>query len=104
MEEVCYLDSAALVRYELPEGWKMTVDERMGVNDPQPTGEARFYRRWMAPVAAKDEAGRDVSEILNKRGGKGGERFELGRRVVGVSEDNLVGVEFYRGIERQEMI
>jgi hypothetical protein len=104
MEEACYLDSAALVRYELPEGWRMTVDERMGVNDPQPTGEARFYRRWMSPVAAKDDAGRDVTEILDKRDGKVVEGFGLDRRFVGFARDHSVEMEFDRDIDGEAMI
>ncbi|MCI0582647.1 MAG: CRTAC1 family protein, partial [Chloroflexi bacterium] len=37
MEEACYLDSARLVAYDLPPGWQMVLDERMGISDPQPT-------------------------------------------------------------------
>ena len=31
-----------------------TLDERMGVNDPQPTGEPRFYRRIILPAKASN--------------------------------------------------
>ena len=55
MEEACYLDSARLVEWELPAGWSMTLDERMAVHGPEPTGEPRFYRtdRLMRPVSAR---------------------------------------------------
>jgi Tfp pilus assembly protein PilF len=54
MEEACYLDAARLVEWTLPAGWSMTLDERMGISGPQPTGEPRLYRtdRLMRPVRA----------------------------------------------------
>jgi Tfp pilus assembly protein PilF len=54
MEEACYLDAARLVAWDLPDGWSMTLDERMGIHGPEPTGEPRFYRtdRLMRPVRA----------------------------------------------------
>jgi Tfp pilus assembly protein PilF len=104
MEEVCYLDSAALVRWELPAGWSMTVDERMGVNDPQPTGEARFYRKSMGMKVAKDDSGRDVTEILAKRDGRAVADFELDRRFVGFAKNHYVELEFADAIEGEAMI
>jgi len=104
MEEVTYLDSAALVRYELPAGWRMTIDERMGVNDPQPTGEAKFYRRWISPAAAKDDRGRDVTEALRERDGKLVEGFELDRRFIGFAHDHFVELEFEKELEGETMI
>ena len=54
MEEACYLDAARLVAWHIPEGWSMTLDERMGIHGPEPTGKPRFYRteRLMRPVTA----------------------------------------------------
>ncbi|MFZ9692264.1 MAG: FG-GAP repeat domain-containing protein, partial [Phycisphaerales bacterium] len=52
MEEACYLDSARLVAWDLPAGWSMTLDERMGISGPAPTGQPRFFRRAMTPSAA----------------------------------------------------
>lgn len=45
MEEAVYLDHAALVAWDLPPGWSMALDERMGLAEPFPTGEAIFFRR-----------------------------------------------------------
>lgn len=58
MEEACYLDAARLVAWDLPDGWSMTLDERMGIHGPEPTGEPRFYRteRLMRPVTASSSA------------------------------------------------
>ncbi len=52
MEEACYLDAARLVAWDLPPGWSMTLDERMGISGPAPTGEAAFFRRSMVPSEA----------------------------------------------------
>ncbi len=66
MEEVAYLDSARLVAYDLPPGWSMTIDERMGISPPEPTGEPVFYRTSVQPVMARNERGMDVTgTVLN---------------------------------------
>jgi hypothetical protein len=66
MEEACYLDAAALVAYDMPPGWRMVLDERMGISGAAPTGDARYYRREISPVAATDAAGRDVLAMLRE--------------------------------------
>lgn len=48
MEEACYLDAARVVAWGVPAGWQMTLDERLAINGPEPTGAARFFRRAMA--------------------------------------------------------
>lgn len=60
MEESCYLDSIQLVQWELPPGWSMTLDERMGTGLPKPTGEPVFYRRSLSPTSATTREGMDV--------------------------------------------
>jgi tetratricopeptide (TPR) repeat protein len=66
MEEACYLDAARLVAYELPAGWSMTIDERMGIGGPEPTGEPRFYRTERWPIRAFDGDGRDQTELVQR--------------------------------------
>jgi Flp pilus assembly protein TadD len=61
MEEAAYLDAARLVAYDLPPGWDMALDERMGIGDPEPSGEAVFFRRQRLPVRATDRRGTDVT-------------------------------------------
>jgi len=68
MEETCYLDAASLVTWDLPPGWSMAVDERMGTGLPAPTGTPFFYRRSIDPVRVM-AAGKDVtSESLHAEG------------------------------------
>ena len=64
MEEMTYLDSAALVAYDLPPGWRMTLDERMSVGGPEPTGEPRFFRDELLPSRAVNDRGEDVTELV----------------------------------------
>jgi Flp pilus assembly protein TadD len=61
MEEACYLDAARLVAWDIPDGWSMTLDERMGIHGPEPTGKPRFYRtdRLMRPVRAMSSVASD---------------------------------------------
>jgi len=58
MEEACWIDGARLVAYDLPAGWSMAVDERMGIHDPQPTGAPIFWRTEHLPTAVATAHGR----------------------------------------------
>ncbi len=66
MEEACYLDALELLAIDVPAGWRVAVDERMGVNDPQPTGDLLFYRQSseLLPVRAVNDRGEDVRSAL----------------------------------------
>lgn len=67
MEEACYLDAAALDEWWIPPGWHLCLDERMSLGGPEPSGEARFWRRSQALSAAEitDAAGsRDARAAL----------------------------------------
>ena len=48
MEEVSYLDRAALATYDLPPGWQMALDERKAIAGPVPSGAPIFFRRRAA--------------------------------------------------------
>jgi hypothetical protein len=61
MPELTYLDRVGLVAYDLPPGWDMTLDERLSVQGPSPSGEPVFFRRSWAPVRATNERGDDVT-------------------------------------------
>ena len=64
MEEIAYLDAARLIAYDLPPGWLMTVDERMAILGPEPTGDPIFARRAIAPVHAVNDRGVDVTDTV----------------------------------------
>ena len=69
MEEIAYLDAARLVQYDLPPGWRMVLDERMGIGGPEPTGEVIFYQREMMPYKAGNDRGEDVLASVAHRDG-----------------------------------
>ena len=77
MEEACYLDAARLVAWDLPAGWHMTLDERMGINGPAPTGEPRFWRQSMAPVTGPHAA------ALAERDGRAADLGPADHRFIG---------------------
>ena len=58
MEEACYLDAARLVAYDLPPGWQLVLDERMGIAGPEPTGRARLLPPRDAARAGRQRARR----------------------------------------------
>jgi hypothetical protein len=61
MEEATYLDSARLVSYDLPPGWDLVLDERMGINGPAPSGQPLFFHHEVLPLHAVNERGEDVT-------------------------------------------
>lgn len=83
MEEACYIDAAHLVAYDLPPGWRMTLDERMGILGPEPTGEARFYRTAIAPSRVVNDRQEDVTDTLEQADLIAAPVGEVDRRFIG---------------------
>lgn len=83
MEEACYLDAARLVMVELPAGWSMTVDERMGLAGPEVTGAPRFYRLSRTPSDVRDESGRDLTDIVRRADGQAIPQPDVDARFIG---------------------
>ncbi len=63
MEEIAYIDRIGMVAYDLPPGWQMTLDERMGTAAPLPTGEPIYWRE-QTELARASMNGLDVSAAL----------------------------------------
>jgi hypothetical protein len=99
MEELTYLDSAALVAYDLPPGWRMTLDERAAVNGPQPTGEPRFYRDEMLPVRATNDRGEDVTELVAAADQRPAPPGRRDPRFIGRCEEHSLTLTFPRPID-----
>ncbi len=67
MEEVTYLDSARVVAVDHPEAIRVLPNERFTGAPPFPTfGIVQLADAW-APVAATDENGNDVTDIVRDR-------------------------------------
>ena len=77
MEEVAYLDRVRLVAYELSPGWRMVLDERMGIHGPEPTGEVRFYRHELLPSRVMNERLVDVTGSVLEADGEAAPVGEL---------------------------
>lgn len=95
MEEVTYLDHVALVAYDLPPRWRMTLDERMGVNPPLPTGKPRFYRRWVTAARAVNDRGDDVTRRVADADHLAANPGPLDPRFIGkLAKEHVLVLEF----------
>ena len=83
MEENAYLDLARLHVYDLPPGWSMGLDERLGVGAPVVSGKPFFYRREILPARVSNDRGQDVSEVLRFRDADAAPVGELDNRFIG---------------------
>jgi hypothetical protein len=94
MEEAAYLDSLTLTVYDLPPGWRMVLDERMGIFDPQPTGKPHFYRRELLPAMAANQEG-DMLAQLAEVDGIAADVGELDRRFIGrLAREHVLTLRF----------
>jgi len=100
MEEVAYLDAVQLKAYDLPPGWSMTLDERMGINEPAPTGLPRFYRNILIPSKAINDRREDVTAVVAARDLQAAPPGNLDRRFVGrLQQDHVLTVTFPRPLD-----
>lgn len=100
MEEIAYLDSARLAIYDLPPGWHMVLDERMGIAGPEPTGEAQFYRQEMLPIRAVNDRGDEILETILARDGVAAPVGKLDQRFIGrLQAEHSLTLEFPQPLE-----
>ena len=101
MEEACYLDAARLVMYDLPPGWSMTLDERMHISGPEPTGETRFYRHRMLPSHVTNERGRNVTAAVVHADLTAADVPTLDDRFIGrLAADHVLTLHFDEPLDR----
>jgi len=95
MEEACYLDAARLVAYDLPPGWQMTVDDRMNILGPEPTGAAVFYESTMLPTSATNDRGEDVTESVRAVDLVAADVGEIDHRFIGrLKQEHVLTLRF----------
>lgn len=103
MEEVCYLDSAGLVAYDVPPGWKMTLDERMSILGPEPTGAPIFYRDEILPLRATNDRGEDVTTEVTMADHRAAPVGEVDHRFIGrLVDEHVLTLEFAETIDGGE--
>ena len=95
MEEACYLDSVGMTAWDLPPGWHMVLDERMGLAEPLPTGEPRFYRRELLPQKAVNDREMDVTASIQKVDHKAAETPPVDHRFIGyLTDEHILTLDF----------
>ncbi|MEL6199027.1 MAG: FG-GAP-like repeat-containing protein [Pseudomonadota bacterium] len=69
MQEIAYVDQVRLHTYDLPEGWSMTLDERLHTGGgPAPTGRPMFFRdaSQMLPKRVVTDRGEEVTTTVTE--------------------------------------
>jgi hypothetical protein len=100
MEEVAYLDAVRLVAWDLPPGWRMVLDERMGVLGPEPSGRARFFHRELLPRRVTNDRGESVTESVARADGRAAPVGRFDRRFIGrLSSEHVLTLEFPEALD-----
>ena len=101
MEENAYLDAAYIHVYDLPEGWSLVMDERMGILGKQVTGRPITYRRSLNPVRATDSSNNDVLEKVLTADLSAPPPGAVDPRFVGLlAKDQAITLEFDQAIDQ----
>ena len=99
MEEAAYFDAIRMVAYDVPPGWSMTIDDRMAILGPKPTGRTVLYREIAEPVQAFNERGEDVTEAMMAADLRAAPVGELDRRFIGRLEgEHVLTLEFDKAL------
>ncbi len=101
MEEAVYLDSVKLIAYDLPKGWFMTLDERMGISGPMPTGKPIFYKNKISPVKAFNNRNEIVTDTILSRNLIAAPPGDLDHRFIGMlKKDHKLTIEFSHALDQ----
>ncbi len=101
MEENAYLDAAYIQVYDMPEGWSLVMDERMGILGKRVTGRPITYRRSLNPVRATDSSNNDVLEKVLTADLSAPPPGAVDPRFVGLlAEDQVITLEFDQAIDQ----
>ena len=95
MEEAAYIDSMVLRAWDLPPGWSLVLDERMGTGAPAPTGQALFYRHERQPRRATNDRGADVTDTIRAIDQRAAPVGPLDHRFIGrLRDEHVLTLEF----------
>ena len=100
MEEACYLDGAVLEVIDVPPHWQITVDDRMAVEGPAPTGSVVYYRKHAAPTSAQDQTGRDVLYSIRHIDLLAAPVAPLDSRFIGRTKEQVLTLTFAESLDR----
>ncbi len=99
MEEVTYLDRAALVAYDLPPGWQMALDERKAITGPAPTSDPIFFREERRPVRARNDRGQDVTAAVATADLEAAPPGAPDARFIGLTAPHTLELTFDRALD-----
>lgn len=101
MEEATYLDTVRLIAYDVPHGWSMVPDDRMGILGPAPTGRPLFYQKSIQPIEAVNQRGDRVTEAVIEADLIAAPVGPLDHRFIGMlEEEHLLTLRFDRRLDR----
>ena len=86
LEECTYLDSAALVAVDYPEGTTVLPNEMFAILGPAPGYGLLSFERKLRPVKAVDQDGADMTSRVQKLDAVYAPRLEPDRRFLGTLE------------------
>lgn len=105
MEENAYLDAARLRVFDLPPGWSMVLDERMGTADPPVTGRPIAYRQSHAPTRATNAVGDDVLPLVAAHDLQAPSPGAVDPRFIGLlAQDQVLTLEFDTPIQAESAV
>ena len=87
-----------LVAYDLPPGWRLGLDERMGTGAPAVTSRAFFYRQAQLPSAAANDRGQDILALVSEADRRAAWPGKRDRRFLGRTAEHAVTLEFVEPI------
>jgi hypothetical protein len=99
MEEAAYLDSAALVTYDLPPGTELVLDERKDIGAPLASGEPRYFNREVLPSRVVDEQGQDETRAVRSVDGVAANPGHVDPRFIGRTDVHTLTLEFDEPID-----
>lgn len=100
MEENAYVDHVRLHVYDIPGEWSMTLDERLAVLGPTPTGTPIFYRQEISPSRAINDRGEDVTGTVLANDHRAAPVGELDRRFIGrLERPHVLILEFEQPLD-----
>ncbi len=86
MEEAAYLDALEVTVIDIPDQWRVVLDERMQTGPPEVTGAPVFYRFRLNPLSITRSDGLDVTDLGLRGDGQAIEPAGFDARFLGFAD------------------
>ena len=105
MEEVLYLDSAALLYFDMPDSWDMTLDERLNIKSVKPTSDAIYFREVHVPIRAETNLELDVTDAITDLDQVAVEPGPVNPRYIGLlANEHSLTLEFKEPLPESDAV